>query len=102
MTPVEGERSYSAVDTDYINIINSGSIIINRVSPEATKIGDTVHYQIIVPVSEGNTASLTVTNTIPTGMALIPGSIIITESGAIGYSGTVTPVISPDSDSILA
>lgn len=35
-------------------------------------------------------------------MALIPGSITITESPALSYSGTVTPVISPDSDSILA
>jgi uncharacterized repeat protein (TIGR01451 family) len=100
--PTEGERNYGASDTDVISIINSGAVIITRISAEETKIGDTVHYEIRVPVSEGSTSSIDVANLLPTGMALIPTSVVITTSSGLSYSGTVVPGVSPSSPTITA
>lgn len=65
-------------------------------------IGDVSGYQIQVPVSEGSTDDITITSTLPTGTAILSGSISITTSAGLTYSGTVTPVISPLSENILA
>lgn len=46
-------------------------------------------------------SSLVVTNTIPTGMAILPASVAISTSPGLTYSGTVSPVITPDSDTII-
>lgn len=76
-------------------------MILTRLSPQSETIGDVVHYQIQVPVSEGSTHALDLTNTIPTGMAILPSSVQISTTVGLSYSGTVTPSISPSSTAIV-
>ena len=98
--PTDGERTYSVSDTDAINIINSGALLLTLLSSSNVAVGDVAQYEIRIPVSEGNTNTLNVSSLIPAGMAIIPGSISITSDSAVSYSGTVTPVISPLSEGI--
>jgi uncharacterized repeat protein (TIGR01451 family)/fimbrial isopeptide formation D2 family protein len=101
-TPTDGERTYSALDTDSVTILNAGSIQLNLLSTSDVKIGDVSQYEIKIPVTEGTINTLDISSLIPAGMVVIPGSIVITPDASISYSGSVTPLITPDSSTIGA
>ncbi len=81
--------------------MNSGSVVLTRLSPQSETVGDSVHYQIQVPISEGSTHTLDLTNTIPAGMVVLPSSVQISTTSGLSYSGTVTPNITPSSTGIV-
>lgn len=85
-TPVDGERSYTALDNDFINIVTPGSITLNLLSSSDVKIGDVSQYEIRVPVGEGITNLLSLTSILPAGMVIIPSSVVITPDPSVSYS----------------
>ena len=100
--PTDGERSYTAIDNDFINIITPGSIALDLLTASDVSIGNVSQYEIRIPVGEGLTNILSVSSLLPVGMAIIPSSVVITPDASITYSGSVVPVATPDSDTILA
>ncbi len=95
------ERSYSDSDSDNISIVVDWwlSAVLNTSSNVA--IWDVSNYTIRVPISEGTTNSLVLTDLIPAWMVVLTWSINIVSSWSISYSW-FTQNVNPDSDIITS
>lgn len=101
-TPVEWKRSYTNTDTDVITIVTTAWVSKILTTSNEIKIWDITGYEVKVPVLEGTTDNITITDTIPAWLLINSGSITITSSAWVVYSGTVVPVIDIASETIIA
>lgn len=100
--PTNGERSYNTSDTDTISVTGLSGLTKTLTTSNTAKIADKSTYRIAFPISEGATSSVVVIDNVSTGMVVVPGSVNLTTSAGVTYSGTVTPSYNTSSDTIGA
>ncbi len=100
------ERSYNRSSDASVTVPFSNQLLKTLRDPDTTKsIGETIPYRVVVTLLEGTTNPVTVDDTLPAGLALIPGSLVVTNSnpGEVTFTGTPTaPTIIPPSATITA
>ena len=86
------ERSYTANDTDSIQVSVLGTLIVSLDTVEDVKIWDSSSYTIKIPIPEGTTNTLQIDDLLPTGVAIHTWSIMFSTNGPVTYSGSIQPI----------
>jgi uncharacterized repeat protein (TIGR01451 family)/fimbrial isopeptide formation D2 family protein len=86
------EQSSNTTDDDDITAQLNGAVAKTIPSGDTEKsIGDTIDYRITLTIPEGTTADLVATDTLPAGLAYVPGSTSITNNNNADLSIQTIP-----------
>ncbi|MEZ4086732.1 MAG: isopeptide-forming domain-containing fimbrial protein [Candidatus Gracilibacteria bacterium] len=100
------QRAFNDSDDATVTVPFTGDMVKELRDADTDKtIADTIPYRITLDIPEGTVDPLTVTDTLPAGLAYIPGSATIIESNepALSFSGSpATPTQVPTSATIGA
>lgn len=74
------ERSYTNTTSDSISVTGVTGLSKTLSGSSTASIGDTVSYTIQMPIPEGTTNSIVLSDLIPAGFEVLSGSINISQS----------------------